>query len=108
MKGMKAKDLVNIIDFIYYGEVNIYQEDLKGFLTSAEEIQIKGLAGNLGIEEDISKTVNNDSNSKGDIDKDKKQYLPIEKEEIAENDLDIVDEPVQENDILMPNPNIKE
>ena len=47
MKGLKAKDLDAIIDFIYYGEVNIFQEDLNNFLTLAEDLQLKGLGGEL-------------------------------------------------------------
>ena len=42
MRGMKAKDLISVVDFIYYGEANIYQD---GFLALAEELQLKGLAG---------------------------------------------------------------
>ena len=45
MRGIMAKDLVAIMDFIYYGEVNIYQEDLDRFLALAEELQLKGLSG---------------------------------------------------------------
>ena len=45
MKGVKAKIMEAIIDFIYNGEVNVYQEDLDGFLALAEEIQLKGVAG---------------------------------------------------------------
>ena len=45
MRGLKAKDLTAIVDFIYYGEANIYQEDLDGFLILAEELQLKGLTG---------------------------------------------------------------
>ena len=44
MRGLKAKDLEAIIDFIYQGEANIYQEDLETFLALAEELQLKGLA----------------------------------------------------------------
>ena len=44
MRGLKVKDLVAIVDFIYHGEANIYQEDLDGFLALAEELQLKGLA----------------------------------------------------------------
>ena len=44
MRGLKAKDLVAIVDFIYHGEADIYQEDLDGFLAIAEELQLKGLA----------------------------------------------------------------
>ena len=43
MKGFKAKDLSAIVDFIYLGEANIYQDDLDGFLALAEEFQLKGL-----------------------------------------------------------------
>ena len=45
MRGLKAKDLLNIVDFIYHGEANIYQDDLDGFLALADELQLKGLAG---------------------------------------------------------------
>jgi len=43
LKGVKAKDLVSVVDFMYYGEVNVYQEDLKEFLCVAEELQLRGL-----------------------------------------------------------------
>ena len=45
MRGLKAKDLGSILDFIYHGEANIYQADLDGFLALAEELQLKGLSG---------------------------------------------------------------
>ena len=45
MRGLQAKDLGAILDFIYHGEVNIYQEDMDGFLSLAEELQLKGLSG---------------------------------------------------------------
>ena len=45
MRGIKSKDLNCILDFIYHGEVNIYQEDLEGFLAIAEELGLKGLTG---------------------------------------------------------------
>ena len=45
MRGLKSKDLVAIVDFIYLGEENIYQEDLGSFLALADELQLKGLVG---------------------------------------------------------------
>ena len=45
MRGLKAKDLEAIVDFIYCGEANIHQEDLDGFLALAVELQLKGLGG---------------------------------------------------------------
>ena len=38
MRGWKAKDLAAIVDFIYLGEANVYQEDLDVFLALAEEL----------------------------------------------------------------------
>ena len=43
MKAIKYIDLVAIVDFLYYGETNIYQENLDSFLNIAEELNLKGL-----------------------------------------------------------------
>ena len=45
MRGVKSEDLFAIVDFLYCGEANIYQESLDSFLAIAGEIQLKGLAG---------------------------------------------------------------
>ena len=52
MRGMKAKGLHAIMDFIYHGEANVCQEDLKEFLELAEELQLKGL-DDRGNEEEL-------------------------------------------------------
>jgi hypothetical protein len=44
MMGLKAKNMSAIMDFIYSGEANIYQEDLDDFLALAGDLQLKGLA----------------------------------------------------------------
>ena len=62
MKGIKAKDLVSIIDFIQQGETNICQEDLNGLLNFAEEIQLKGLVGTKTPNEEIINTTNYNHN----------------------------------------------
>ena len=43
MRGVKAKDMVPLMDFMYQGEANIYQDDLDSFLALAEELQLMGL-----------------------------------------------------------------
>ena len=43
MRGVKSDDLVSIVDFLYYGEVNVHQDNLEAFLTLAEELKLKGL-----------------------------------------------------------------
>ena len=51
MRGIKARDLVCLIDFIYHGEANVYEEDLNDFLVIAEELDLKGLCGSSQSEE---------------------------------------------------------
>ena len=43
IRGVRFEDLVSILDFIYYGEVSIAQNELTAFLNLAEELQVKGL-----------------------------------------------------------------
>ena len=45
MRGMESGDLLAIVDFIYCGEANVFQENLDSFLAIAEELQLKGLMG---------------------------------------------------------------
>jgi hypothetical protein len=45
MRGVKAKDLVAIMDFLYLGEANVYNTDLESFLALAEDLELEGLAG---------------------------------------------------------------
>ena len=45
MRGLKSEDLAAIIDFLYCGEANVFQENLDSFLAIAEELQLKGLTG---------------------------------------------------------------
>jgi len=45
MRGLKSEDLVAMIDFLYFGEANVFQDNLDSFLAVAEELQLKGLMG---------------------------------------------------------------
>jgi len=45
MRGVKSEDLMALVDFLYYGEANVKQENLDSFLAVAEELQLKGLIG---------------------------------------------------------------
>ena len=45
MKGSKFEDLMAIVDFLYCGEANVFQENLDSFLAIAEEMKLKGLTG---------------------------------------------------------------
>ena len=41
MRGVKFEDLLAIVDFLYCGEANVFQENLDSFLAIAEELQLK-------------------------------------------------------------------
>ena len=46
MRGVNYDDLAAIIDFLYVGEANVYQEHLENFLSFAEDLKLKGLTKN--------------------------------------------------------------
>jgi len=43
LKGVKYKELVSVLNFMYMGEVNVAQDDLNSFLAVAEDLRVKGL-----------------------------------------------------------------
>ena len=43
LRGMSNTQLRSVVDFIYHGEVKIYQEYLEDFLKIAEDLQLKGI-----------------------------------------------------------------
>ena len=45
LRGFQSKDFYSILDFLYFGEANVYQEDFDSFLAIAQEIKLKGLTG---------------------------------------------------------------
>ena len=58
MRGMKSEDLLAILDFLYCGETNVYQENLDSFLAIAEELELKGLGKSSQEEEKPTKPSN--------------------------------------------------
>ena len=52
MRGMASVDLLAIVDFLYCGEANVFQENLNSFLAIAEELQLKGLMWKLHEKEE--------------------------------------------------------
>ena len=43
LDGISSDDMKNIMDYIYNGEVNIYQENLDGFLNVEQRLKLEGL-----------------------------------------------------------------
>ena len=59
MRRVKSDDLVAMLDFLYFGEANVFQDNLESFLAIAEEFQLKGLIGNTNeLKEENKKHVN--------------------------------------------------
>merc|ERR1719209_2783447 len=57
LKGINSVQLGHLLDFIYNGEASVGQEELKDFLETGKELQVKGfeayVAGVLGnVQED--------------------------------------------------------
>jgi len=46
LSGVESKELEHILDYIYDGEVQLFQHDLDKFLDTAQKFKIKGLTGN--------------------------------------------------------------
>jgi len=46
LKGVKYKELLSVLNFMYMGEVNVAQEELNSFLAVAEDLRVKGLTQN--------------------------------------------------------------
>ena len=50
--GVSSINLGFILDYIYQGEVNVYQEQLDSFLESAQKLEIQGLLGDKEDKQD--------------------------------------------------------
>ena len=50
--GVSSINIGLILDYIYNGEVNLFQEQLDSFLESAQKLEIEGLIGQEGIAEE--------------------------------------------------------
>ena len=68
LNGVASKELNNILDYIYEGEVQLFQEELDHFLSVAEKLKIDGLFG-----------ANNENVEKGEYEK-TQCYIPDTKE----------------------------
>jgi len=58
LKGVKYKELLSVLNFMYMGEVNVAQEELNSFLSVAEDLRVKGLTQNNANSDSASSKVN--------------------------------------------------
>ena len=72
MRGLKSDVLVALLDFLYFGEADIWQEELNDFLSLAAELKLKGLGG---VEKETAGTSSKPNTSQV---KYKKKETPLE------------------------------
>jgi len=51
MRGVKSEDLVALVDFLYFGEAEVFEDKVNSFLALAGELKLKGLTENDETEE---------------------------------------------------------
>ena len=87
LNGVKSNDLHNILDYIYNGEIQIFQDDLDSFLATAKRFQLEGLnkeqEDNDGIAQVKEENIEDDfmpldSNSENDSKSEKNQSFDFE------------------------------
>ena len=100
LDGITFSELNSVMDYIYHGKVNIYQEDLERFLKIAEKLRLEGLMGG----DDLKSIQQKDDNEL--IDQDTIQTKP----EIFDEANQRVQEKVLEkidDQLVIPNPSNK-
>ena len=58
LEGLQQDDLNNILDYIYQGEVQIYQKDMDRFLAVAQRLKLEGLTGDGEEQQEEEKDAN--------------------------------------------------
>ena len=58
LEGLLSEELTNVLDYIYNGEVQLYQEDLDKFLVIAQRFKLEGMMGQNTNHEEKGRTEN--------------------------------------------------
>lgn len=89
MRGIKSTDLISVLDFMYHGQVNVYQEDLQDFLALAQELQLKGLGDvNNKVDEEKTERVNKPPKKRKSPERELEQYMDGFEEEEKQPDME--------------------
>ena len=65
MRGVHYEDLLSMVDFLYNGEANVYQENLDTFFAIAKGLRLKGLKTQEDVEEQPPEKTSFCSSSQG-------------------------------------------
>ena len=77
LNGMEFKELSWIIDYIYEGEINIFQEDLDRFLGTAEKLKIEGLISDKEENDETFAFINDHEDEQTNNDEVKEAYTDL-------------------------------
>ena len=77
LNGVDCKVLNHILDYIYDGEVQLYQEDLDSFLNVAQKLKIKGLEVKEEKECSIQDNVKEHDEKVVNLENTQSSYMPI-------------------------------
>ena len=47
LKGTRRREMENLLEFVYRGEVNVHAEDLQSFMKLANSLEVEGLVGDI-------------------------------------------------------------
>ena len=61
LNGVNSQELNFVLDYMYNGEVQIYQEHLDGFLEIAQRFQVEGLMQKEGGQSQVDSKLKNES-----------------------------------------------
>ena len=82
LEGMESSDLINVLHYVYEGEVRIHQDDLDRFLTIAQRLMLEGLLSNNDDfmdqnEEDVHSKVDKIYSQEPKIEKMEQKEIPL-------------------------------
>lgn len=86
LRGISYSNIESLINFMYYGEVSIAQEELNSFLAVAEELQVKGLTQSESPKPSQPQSIKSKAISRSRI-------PPVQKAIDIDNDVDIEEVP---------------
>ena len=98
LSGVSSVNLKLILDYIYHGEVNLFQEQLDSFLESAQKLEVEGLlAGNNDFEEKTQNFLESETLSKDFY------QQPDEEKQVVHSDLKVTSKIKRESVRTMSN-----
>ena len=108
MRGIQYEDLLSIVDFIYNGQTNVFQDNLDNFLVLAEELKLKGLSGVQKVNKgDNLKVIDGREGETGSPGKYETDELTIEEDSINIDDVPGDENTVSVDPILPKNNHIQ-